>query len=991
MITSISEDDDPKTEDVYVESEEKESSESSDFENNAKFHEYEQLYPPIQSYTEQEKEDFKKLNKEIKRKIIMNSSLENSPSRKKFNFDSMSDEFLRLLTRNPCPIEKTKITNIISNFINSSKLISKLEHEYQSEKKMDSFNLCVLCAEHFAYMDLLKGGILFKIGEIGDRFYFILKGKISILKLKELQNVKMTLFRYINYCMFLLKQKEFHILNEVLKNNNNLVNFSSIEDMKKIYKILFMKILYHKLLNDRISNFETLKNIFFNYDQNFDDYNIKQEEFSQNCFKSYFLKQCKPSKEELKYFEPYERIQNDKKEYKVICYVYAPFLYLGPGNFFGETSLDLDFKKRNATIRAEENTVLGWLKSTDYVSMIAPKRRLEKLKEVASVYNNFFFKQISMHLFEKNYFHFFALSKYSRGNIIFKAGMKPKSLIFMKEGKISLELWAAIIEIPKIIKYIFNNIYNNNLFNDLQIPIQKKIINNDTINKISKYTNEKLLKNIRKYSQNFIKEMFKVRKYKIAELSGNEVIGLEEIFLGIPYLMTGKVINKNSYSYEITIEHLDKIISNEKDIVKPYIYSSINKIFSLIERLHNLNKNYISLFINKYEKDIVLPLEKNITDENRENKKLYTKNIKYEQLIKMNHLCNNINLINNISNIENNNTNFKNVKNKSTPENVKQPIKINTYSLAKNKRRECFTKNNKIEPLDLASKKRNSQNYFLYSPEKNNIISTSNENRFLYSDSKNNDPILIGSKEFSLKLLKKKFSNINLLFNSENSNIKNYVKVIQSNKYIDSKLNDNQFNILNEYNKNLEVYSDSEINEANSRKNKKKIEDVIKNEQQINNFHLSYVPLNYLNKSEKNNKKNKSRNENLLFTNKYISPLTSLTQSQSNLVWNTQSKNFFSFDMNTTKTTTRNENIIKEINEYPKKINNIKNKTTTNMFNRDHKKIKKNKIKKSLPNVIKNFYKDIKLKGCLYSIPKLESNTFMMRKFHKKYESAEKL
>ena len=985
MINSVSIED-PNNEEVHKtnESEEKESSESSEFDNNAKFHDYEQLYPPIQSLTEQDNNN--NSNSQIKKKILMNSSQLSSPTKKKLYFYNMSDEFLRLLTKNPCPIDKNQIINIISNFIFSSKLINKLENEYQSEKKMDSLNLCVLCAEHFSYMDLSKGGILFKIGEIGDRFYFILKGKISILKLKQLTNVKMTLFRYINYCMFLLKKKEPYILDEVIKANSNFVNFPSVEDVKKIYKILFMKILRHKLISKRISNIETIKNLFLNYDQNFDDYNIKEEEIPSNNFIHYFLKRCKPSKEDLKYFEPYEHIQNDKKEYKIICYSYEPFLYLYPGSFFGETSLDLDFKKRNATIRAEENTVLGWLKSTDYVNMIAPKRRMEKLKEIYSVYNNFFFKQISIHLFEKNYFHLFALNKYNRNTILFTTDMNPKSLIFMKEGNISLEIMSSIINIPKLIKYIFDNIYNNILFNDLPTSAQKKILNSDVIDKISNYTSEGILKNIRKYSQNFIKEVSKVRKYKIAELSGNEIIGLEEIFLGIPYLMTGKVINKKSKCYEITIDHLDKILSNEKDIVRPYINSSINKIFSLIERLHNLKQNYISLFINKYEKDIIPPLEKRtITDENKENKKLFTKNIKYEQLIKMNHLCNNKNLNNsNKSSFENKNYNYMNLRKMSNTEKTKHPIKMNLRSFTKNNRTEYFTENNKIKPLELVTKKTDYQN-FLYTPSKNNIITLSNENRFLNSESRNDEPILIGNRDFSLKKLEKKFNELNLCFNRTKTNENNFINVIQSNRYLDSKSNENQFNILKEYNKNLELYSESQISEINLKKNKIRTENIIKNKQQINNYRLSYVPLNNLYENYKNNINNQSRNEKLLFTNKYISPLTSFSQSQSNIAWNTQNKTCLSFYMNTTKTTTMNDNNENEINEIPKKNYKKRNKTTINkLFNG------KKKDKKYLPNVIKKFYKNIKLKGCLYSIPKIECNTFMMRKFHKKYDSAEK-
>ena len=47
----------------------------------------------------------------------------------------MTDKFLEDLIKVPCPISKSRIIAIISNFIRKSKLSEKLENEYQSDKK----------------------------------------------------------------------------------------------------------------------------------------------------------------------------------------------------------------------------------------------------------------------------------------------------------------------------------------------------------------------------------------------------------------------------------------------------------------------------------------------------------------------------------------------------------------------------------------------------------------------------------------------------------------------------------------------------------------------------------------------------------------------------------------------------------------------------------------------------------------------------------------
>ena len=40
-------------------------------------------------------------------------------------------------------------------------------------------------------------------------------------------------------------------------------------------------------------------------------------------------------------------------------------------------------------------------------------------------------------MFEKNYFHLFSAREYKRGEVLFSTGVPPRTLIFIKEGKIS--------------------------------------------------------------------------------------------------------------------------------------------------------------------------------------------------------------------------------------------------------------------------------------------------------------------------------------------------------------------------------------------------------------------------------------------------------------------------------------------------------------------------------------------------------------------------
>ena len=85
--------------------------------------------------------------------------------------------------------------------------------------------------------------------------------------------------------------------------------------------------------------------------------------------KNNMLKKCEPSFKDLVFFEPYESIIDNETKLSITCFIYEPFMSIGKGFFFGDFALDSEINKRNATIRAEEDTILGYLKSVDYINI----------------------------------------------------------------------------------------------------------------------------------------------------------------------------------------------------------------------------------------------------------------------------------------------------------------------------------------------------------------------------------------------------------------------------------------------------------------------------------------------------------------------------------------------------------------------------------------------------------------------------------------------
>ena len=922
----------------------------------------------------------------------------------------MTDKFLEDLIKVPCPISKSKIIAIISNFIKKSKLIEKLENEYQSDKKADLNNLSIVCTEHLSFIELKKGEVLFKIGEIGNKFYIILKGFISILKPKEIYMVKMSYYQYFNYCIQLLKENEIYILEETIKKNVNKIPFDSIETLKKMYKLIFQKKLYENINKQLIANTKFLLNFFDINEQKIEYFDINIEdlqnfELTRNYkeWKHYLINKTKLSKENLDFFGNYDRYVNSRNELYVTCFCLDQFLYLGPGFFFGDSALEkgniYTGGKRNATIRAETDIILGCLKGIDYADIIEPKRRMEKLKEIGFLFNHFFFQEISIHLFEKNYFHLFSACEYTKGSILFHTGIPARSMIFIKDGRISLELKTSVFNLHQLIQYLYQYIFANPLFMNLSKTTQNKLLNQESIVIIQKYINDPIFKKLRGFSQNFVDELNKNRKYNIAVLAENETIGLQEIFLGIPYLMKGTIVSKKAHSYEITIEHIQKILSCEKQIIIPYIRSSINKILSLIERIQNIKQHYVNSFIQKYEKGLE---SENINSLNIENlsstNNMINNNINKNYFLKTENSDNNIkkDLIYNSDlslsgyNIINKNVVPINNKNPETSKTIavsdnKSPLKRISYLRANKKSMIQLKKNqkssivsNNIQILNYKNQNKtrnyfNNSNKFEYpNIKKNNKIArTTVQFSYFNEINKKKNHLLIGNEYFSLEKLKNKFNEINLHPDQNNE----FIQVIQSNKY---------HTMYNNNDNNTSIST-----EKNNYENKK--EPIFKIKQKFLNYHLSYVPLNNLNNFKETKITDKSFNNDStekINSSQTQNPFSSQYSTKDSTKCNTfrkkiNSRNYLNIN---------NSNYACNLKAYKSFSSNketIKSKGS-GIFNYKINNMDKKEIEKYKGNIkekIKDFYRQIKSKGCLSLLNNVENNMFFLRKFNKKYTS----
>jgi hypothetical protein len=105
---------------------------------------------------------------------------------------------------------------------------------------------------------------------------------------------------------------------------------------------------------------------------------------------------------------------------------------------------------------------------------------------------------------------------------------------------------------------------NNNYFKDLSKNRKNEILPKEVMREINRYIHEPKLDRLNMQNFEFIKEMKRLQNFRMTILMGVETIGLEEVFLKIPYFMKGVVV-KDIVCYELEVTDINLML---KDITK---------------------------------------------------------------------------------------------------------------------------------------------------------------------------------------------------------------------------------------------------------------------------------------------------------------------------------------------------------------------------------------------------------------------------------------
>ena len=513
------------------------------------------------------------------------------------------------------------IQKVSKNYgINSN--INPLKDKNVNEKIRDRIRKFISnLADNVLIEQYEKDKFIIRKNDIGKDCYFLLSGRVSILKPVEYKYLKITYEQYLKYLLNLRNNNEKKLFEAVTNINWNFMkiyNEETLMDIIKYYiqkRISFYSNISYDLEDKNIIEDLSLENIeafITEYSLTFEDFGLSREKIvsdikeieskeNENANKiqyminNYFKDIFKITKKMNMLYNSYDFIfqKIETEKYKLVTlYKYETFLILSPGALFGEMSLDSDNKIRNASVRTESNCIVVSLSIEKYANYLSDENRKILTRHINFLCNNFFFNNISQKIFTKYYFPIFKLKNIIKDNIIYGQESPCNSIYFLMDGSIKYEITASIIEIHNLIKFLISGLNGSK---DLKL-------NNNIIKElISEYIKYNQLINIRNANIILSEKVSKVKKFELSISESYEVLGLTEFYFDLPHICSCTVISQNVRLFEISRTNLNYIISYEKVVKEDLNKLVVDKIIAFIKRLFNVENIFINNVMEKID------------------------------------------------------------------------------------------------------------------------------------------------------------------------------------------------------------------------------------------------------------------------------------------------------------------------------------------------------------------------------------------------------
>ena len=157
-------------------------------------------------------------------------------------------KFFETLTYN-LNIINSKLKNSKKFFTNKDGQLNEEELKFRIENKLN--NIVLSLSEKVIIHKYPKNNFVIKMNEIGKNCYFLVSGKVSILKPVQYKNIKITLKEYLIYIKCLLNLDEIDLVLKILSENRRFLDITTIKQINKLIRAYFIVSL-NKELNRNI-------------------------------------------------------------------------------------------------------------------------------------------------------------------------------------------------------------------------------------------------------------------------------------------------------------------------------------------------------------------------------------------------------------------------------------------------------------------------------------------------------------------------------------------------------------------------------------------------------------------------------------------------------------------------------------------------------------------------------------------------------------------
>jgi len=464
---------------------------------------------------------------------------------------------------------------------------------YSDEEKTFLFSLLV---NKIKIEEKGENSILFKVGELSEKFYFLLNGSTTRIIPYQYEAVmdKHEFFIYMKYIykideieLFNLNLNEneeifdkYEVLSFILGDKKLKFHADAIKQLRKMEKLYVSKIFDNKLGEINFNNENKI--ILSQNKKKYDD--IVKGDHIISCTEDHLKKLKVPIEQYINNLKPifFEEENFDLVKKKATLYLYKIDKEIKVGEHLEE--LENKISKRSSTIICNNDCIFGYFTKKEYYDCIKVTQTKFHRQDINFLLQNELFAMITFPEFDRNYYHLFEISKKNQNQMLFNQGEINNNIYFLKQGEVSVSLEGSITDLYRIIGLKGG-------------PKNRKDLD---FNFIKRFYSVNL-------DDNFLKEIKKLPIFKINE---NFPIGLDD-FLDEENEnkhLFNVCCNIESETLEISKQNFEFIIYRENEVKKiksKYISKRKNL---LIEKLNSLKNGLIQKYIiEKYKVKIFLP------------------------------------------------------------------------------------------------------------------------------------------------------------------------------------------------------------------------------------------------------------------------------------------------------------------------------------------------------------------------------------------------